>query len=88
MWNTVTAGLGSGIAAIAFAWVFTFIRNADANFISGVGSFLTMMGGLFLLASTMAVMREFRRAKVYDDEPAGEGVEEKSEAEQQVEELV
>ena len=87
-WNTVTAGLGFGVAAIAFAWIFTFIRNADANFISGVGSFLTMMGGLFLLASTMAVMREFRRAKVYDDEPADEDEESRKGAEEQVEELV
>ena len=88
IWNTITAGIGSSIAAIAFAWVFTFIRNADANFISGVGSFLTMMGGLFLLASTMAVMREFRRAKVYDDEPSPEGEDERSDREEQVEELV
>lgn len=86
--NTITAGLGMGIAAIAFAWVFTFIRNADANFISGVGSFLTMMGGLFLLSSTMAVMREFRRGKVYDDEPRDDGTGERSDAEEQVEELV
>lgn len=88
MWNTLTAGIGSGVAAIAFAWIFTFIRNADANFISGVGSFLTLMGGLFLLASTMAVMREFRRAKVYDDEPADRDEESESGAEEQVEELV
>ncbi len=86
--NTITAGLGSGIAAIAFAWVFTFIRNADSNFISGIGSFLTMMGGLFLLASTMSVMREFRRAKVYDDEPVDEDTAKRPAAEEQVEELV
>ncbi len=69
VWSTVTAGLGAGIASIAFAWVFTFVRSGDANFVSGIGSFLTMVGGLFLLASTMSVLSEFRRAKVYDDEP-------------------
>jgi glycine betaine/proline transport system permease protein len=87
-WNTLTAGLGSGVAAIAFAWIFTFIRNADANFISGVGSFLALMGGLFLLASTMAVMREFRRAKVYEDEPLDDDEASEKGAEEQVEELV
>ena len=64
------------------------IRNADANFISGVGSFLTLMGGAFLLASTMAVMRELRRSKVYDDEPADSAAADKSSAEEHVEELV
>lgn len=88
LWNTTSAGIGAGIAAIAFAWIFTFIRNADANFISGVGSFLTLMGGAFLLASTMAVMREFRRSKVYDDEPADSAAADKSSAEEHVEELV
>ena len=87
-WNTVTAGVGSGVAAIAFAWIFTFIRNADANFISGVGAFLTLIGGTFLLASTMAVMREFRRAKVYEDDLSDVDERSDREAEEQVEELV
>ncbi|MGB8361566.1 MAG: ABC transporter permease subunit [Acidimicrobiia bacterium] len=68
-WSSITAGLGTGIAAIAFAWIFTFVRNGDPNFYSGVGSFMSMMGGLFILASTMSVLKEFRRSKLYDDEP-------------------
>jgi hypothetical protein len=84
LWSSVTAGLGTGVAAIAFAWIFTFVRTADPNWVSGVGSFLSMMGGLFILASTMSVLREFRRSKVYDDEPVGD----QELAEEPVEELV
>jgi hypothetical protein len=85
LWSTITAGLGTGIGAIAFAWIFTFVRRADPTFYSGVGSFLSMMGGMFILASTMSVLREFRRSRVYDDEPAGDT---ESVAEEPVEELV
>ena len=66
-WNTLVAGLGSGVAAIAFAWIFTQVRSADPNFVSGIGSFLTLSGGFFLLASTMTVLKEFRRTRIYDD---------------------
>jgi len=70
MWfsNTLVAGLGSGVAAIAFAWIFTHVRSADPNFVSGVGAFMTLAGGFFLLASTMTVLKEFRRTRIYDDE--------------------
>ncbi|MFQ5522179.1 MAG: ABC transporter permease [Acidimicrobiia bacterium] len=68
-WSAVTAGLGAGVAAIAIAWIFTFVRNGDPNFIAGVGAFLSMLGGAFIVASTMSVLKEFRRSKVYDDEP-------------------
>jgi glycine betaine/proline transport system permease protein len=72
LWSSVVAGLGTGIASIAFAWIFTFVRFADANFISGVGSFLVLTGGFFVLASTMSVLREFRRSKVYEEDLAHE----------------
>lgn len=66
-WNTIAAGLGVGAALIGFAWIFTNVRSADPNYLTGIGSFLAMSGGLFILASTMSVLKEFRRAKVYDD---------------------
>lgn len=88
VWSSVAAGLGAGIAAIAFAWIFTFIRNADANFVSGVGAFLTLMGGASLLSSTMSVLRQFRRSRVYDDEPVDEYDRARVRSEEQVEELV
>jgi glycine betaine/proline transport system permease protein len=84
-WSATTAGIGMGVASIAFAWIFSFVRHGDPNFYSGVGSFLTMAGGLFILASTMSVLKEFRRSKVYDDEPADA---EEVREDEQVEELV
>lgn len=85
LWSSVTAGIGTGVASIAFAWIFTFVRYSDPNFFSGVGSFFSMMGGAFILASTMSVLKEFRRSKIYDDEPSQA---EKADAEEPVEELV
>ena len=66
-WSAVTAGLGLGIASIAFAWIFTHVRSGDPQFLTGIGAFLTMLGGLMVLASTMVVLKSFRRAKVYGD---------------------
>lgn len=85
-WSTVTAGLGMGVVAIAFAWIFTFVRLGDPGYIPGVGAFLSLMGGFFILASTMSVLKEFRRSRVYDEDttPMAEPVPE----EETVEELV
>lgn len=70
-WSTVTAGIGVGIAAVAFNWIFVHVRSADPNYVSGVGSFLTMIGGIMLAATALSVLREFRRSKIYSDmEPA------------------
>jgi hypothetical protein len=85
LWSSITAGVSTGVASIAFAWIFTFVRQSDPNFVTGMGSFFTMMGGLFMLASTMPVLKEFRRSRVYDDEPSEEA---ESTAEEPVEELV
>ena len=66
-WNAATAGIGAGIAFIGFAWIFTHVRSAHVKYVAGVGSFLTMVAGLLIVASTMAVLKEFRRSKVYGD---------------------
>ena len=66
-WSTVTAGIGVGVAAVAFNWIFVHVRAADPNYVSGVGSFLTMVGGCMLAATALAVLAEFRRAKIYSD---------------------
>lgn len=84
-WSSLTAGLASAIVAVAFAWVFTFVRSADLGFIAGLGAFLTLTGGFFVLSSTMSVMKEFRRSRVYDDEPRPS---EREEIEAPAEELV
>ena len=66
-WSAVTAGIGVGVAAVAFNWIFVHVRSADPNYVSGVGSFLTMVGGCMLAATALAVLAEFRRAKIYSD---------------------
>lgn len=67
IWSSAVAGIGAGIVVIALAWVVTLTRSADDNYLSGVGAFLTMAGGSVLAASSASVLREFRRARVYDD---------------------
>ncbi len=66
-WSTVTAGLGSAVTCIAFAWILTHVRSGDAQFLTAFGAFVTLVSGLLILASTMAVLKEFRRSKVYGD---------------------
>ena len=64
-WSAATAGIGSGVAGIALAWIFTHVRSGHPKYTSGIGSFLALIGGMLILASTMAVLKEYRRAKVY-----------------------
>ncbi len=67
-WSSITAGAGVGAACIGLAWVSTQVRSADSGYVSGIGSFLAIAGGLTLTATTASVLREFRRAEVYDTE--------------------
>ena len=66
-WSAITAGLGAGVSCVAFAWVATHVRSADPSYVSGVGSFFTMVGGAVLVATTVGVIKEFRRSRVYAD---------------------
>lgn len=66
-WSAAAAGIGGGIAGIAFAWILTHVRSGHPSYVSGVGSFLALIGGVFILASTMTVLKEYRRARVYSD---------------------
>ncbi len=68
--STVLAGMGGGIFAICAAWIGTLARATDPNFVSGVGSFIALCAGFFVLASARPVLNEFRRTRVYADEPA------------------
>ncbi len=73
-WSTVTAAIGVGVAAIALAWVVTHARSADPNFFSGIGAFLAFCGGVVIVASTLPVLKEFRRSRIYDDTQQGSNV--------------
>ena len=67
-WSSITAGIGAGAACVGFGWIFTHVRSADDEFVSGVGAFLAIARGLVLAATTVAVLKEFRRARVYADD--------------------
>jgi len=86
-WSAITAGLGVGIAAIASAWILTFVRSADPNFVSGIGSFLTALGGLFIVGGVMTVLKEFRRDLLYDDVLVRGGDEQREHASERGEEV-
>jgi len=43
------------------------VRSADPNYLSGIGSFLALMGGVLLMATAAGILAEFRRSKVYAD---------------------
>ncbi len=66
-WSAITSGVGAGIACVGFGWIFTQVRSADDNYVSGVGSFLAMLGGCILIVTAVTVLKEFRRSKVYTD---------------------
>ena len=80
IWSTATAGAAAGLIVIAFGWIGSLTRVADAKLVSGAGAFLCLMAGLMLLMTTRSVLGEFRRAEVYveigngkatDSDPAG-----------------
>ena len=77
IWSTATAGAAVGLIMIAFNWIGSLTRVADAKLVSGAGAFLCLMAGLVLLGTTRTVLTEFRRAEVYveidnGDAPASE----------------
>lgn len=70
-WSTVTAGIGAGVVCVAIGWIATQVRSADDSYITGVGVFLALIGGVVLAATAASVLKEFRRSKVYaEKEPA------------------
>ncbi len=85
IWSSVTAGIGAGIVVIPMAWIATHVRSADPNYVSGVGSFLALLAGAFIVASTMSVLSEFRRSRVYDDEGGPDVVEVRTAARDEIE---
>ena len=75
IWSAAAAGFATGVTMIAFNWIGTLTRVADAKLVSGAGAFLCLMAGLMLLATTRTVLGEFRRAEVYvqiGDEDSGD----------------
>ena len=69
-WSTVTAGIGAGVVCVTIGWIATQVRSADDSYITGVGAFLALIGGVVLAATAASVLKEFRRSKVYADTEA------------------
>ena len=74
-WSTITAGIGAGATALALSWILVHVRSADPGYLSGVGSFMALIAGAFVVASAMPVLKEFRRSKVYAALATGDGSE-------------
>ena len=74
-WSAITAGIGTGSTALALSWILVHVRSADPGYLSGVGSFMTLIAGAFVVASAMPVLKEFRRSKVYAALATGDGSE-------------
>ncbi len=67
-WSVAVAALGVGVMLVSAGWIASLVRVSDSEFVSGPGSFLCLLAGFLLFASSRGVLREFRRATVYDGE--------------------
>jgi len=67
LWNSAAAGIGAGATLVSAAWIASLTRSADANYVSGMGSFLAFIGGTLIVVSTMSVLREFQRETIYPE---------------------
>lgn len=65
--GAVVMGLGAGIVVFTAGYVGTLARATDPNVVSGVGVFLSMIGGVVLASAGRSVINEFRRSRVYPD---------------------
>ena len=62
---SVLAGFGLAVMGVSIAWIASLARVADPRFVSGVGVFLTGVGGFLIFSSARGVLKEFRRSRVY-----------------------
>jgi len=65
-WSVAVSALGVGVMLVSAGWIGSLVRVSDPNFVSGPGSFLCLVAGFLLFASSRGVLREFRRTTVYD----------------------
>ena len=65
-WSVAAAGMGAGVSAVALGWILVHVRSADPGYVSGVGAFLTLVGGFLLVTAAAGPLKEFRRAEARD----------------------
>ena len=66
-WSAVVAGVGMGLILLSLSWVASLARVTDNKIVTGAGVFLTLLGGVVILASSRSILGEFTRRKVYSD---------------------
>jgi len=87
-WSAISMGLGAATSVVGLAWIASVTRATDPSYIVGVGSFLVMVAGIFFISSGRALVREFFRTEVFDDDPMVDVTESSSQAEDAVPEPV
>ncbi len=87
-WSAISMGLGAATSVVGLAWIASVTRATDPSYIVGVGSFLVMIAGIFFISSGRALVREFYRTEVFDDDPIVDVSESSSQTEDAVPEPV
>ncbi|MEE2769000.1 MAG: ABC transporter permease subunit [Actinomycetota bacterium] len=64
-WSVLVAGVGFGVILLALSWVVSLARVTELKIVTGTGVFLTLVGGVVLLSSSLGILGEFTRQKVY-----------------------
>ncbi len=67
-WSVLSMGFGVSIVAMAAAWIGSLARSSEGGYLSGIGAFLVLLAGVFFVSSGRALVNEFFRIEVFDDE--------------------
>ncbi|MEM9519694.1 MAG: ABC transporter permease subunit [Actinomycetota bacterium] len=87
-WSAVSVGLGVATAAVGAAWIASVTRATDPSYIVGVGAFMVFIAGVFFVSSGRALLKEFFRTEVFDDDPVIDVTQSSSPVEESVPEPV
>ena len=87
-WSAMSMGTGVATCVVGAAWIASITRAGNPGYIVGVGSFLVLVAGLFVVSSGRALVNEFFRIEVFDDDPVVDVTESSSLAEDSVPEPV
>lgn len=60
-------GLGAALMTISAGWIASLLRVSDPGIVSGIGSFLVLVGGFFFFGSARGMVVNLDRARDYDD---------------------
>lgn len=66
--STLVVGAGFGVLGLSVGWIGSLVRATDPNFVSGFGSFLAMLVGCVLVATSWKLVDRFERLRSFDDD--------------------